>query len=301
MKKFLLYLVIVITGAGFTGCGGNRAYVKLSKEKIPENIPEKVRLRIQELSFQDPAQRAHAAYQLGEMGQKASAAVPFLIDLLDDRTSFYKPKFLRGCLTVGEIAQEALVCIGEPSVEPLINALNTIHWRTRRNAAEALGEIKDTRAVDPLIILLKDPNRYVRRNAVWALKEINNDKAVIPIIPLLKDNNPLVRETAANALGDMKAHQAVKALICALQDKDFDVRGSSAWALGKIGDPRAIEPLIYALNDEDSQVRWRSQKALQWITGENFGQNTEKWHQWLQKSRNIHQTPVRRVGYYRRK
>ena len=78
MKKFFLYLIIVIASAGFTGCGGSRVYVKLSKEKIPEDIPEKVKLRIQELSFQDPAQRAHAAYQLGEMGQEASAAVPFL-------------------------------------------------------------------------------------------------------------------------------------------------------------------------------------------------------------------------------
>ena len=41
----------------------------------------------------------------------------------------------------------------------------------RKNAAEALGKIKDPRAVEPLIATLKDKDSEVRSNAAWSLGE----------------------------------------------------------------------------------------------------------------------------------
>src|SRR5690348_2371981 len=49
-------------------------------------------------------------------------------------------------------AAEALGNLGDPrAVEPLIGALSVQHWRVRCSAAQALGRLRDPRAVNTLI------------------------------------------------------------------------------------------------------------------------------------------------------
>ena len=78
-------------------------------------------------------------------------------------------------------AAEALVKIGGPAVEPLIQHLKKQkefkNWDTRRGAAEILGKIGDARAVEPLTKALKDPNEYVQTSAKWALDKIKAKKS----------------------------------------------------------------------------------------------------------------------------
>ena len=58
-------------------------------------------------------------------------------------------------------------------VEGLIKALNKRNFvLMRREAALALGEIGDARAVDPLIVLFRDAKRPLREAAVEALTKI---------------------------------------------------------------------------------------------------------------------------------
>ena len=98
---------------------------------------------------------------------------------------------------------KALVKIGAPAVEPLIAALKDKDSKdsdVRQAAAEALGEIKDPRAVEPLIAALKDGDSDVRKAAAKALGEIKDPRAVEPLIAALKDAKWRVREAAAEAL-----------------------------------------------------------------------------------------------------
>ena len=53
------------------------------------------------------------------------------------------------------------------------SALQDNVWQIRVEAADALGNIEDRRAVSPLIKMLKDENKYVRKEAAEALGEIN--------------------------------------------------------------------------------------------------------------------------------
>ena len=64
--------------------------------------------------------------------------------------------------------------VGDSSdVEPLIKALNDDHIPgVRQVVAEALGKIRDPRAVGPLTKALLDENKKVREAAVEALKKI---------------------------------------------------------------------------------------------------------------------------------
>jgi len=70
----------------------------------------------------------------------------------------------------------------------------------RRDAARALGELEDPRAVEPLIAALKDESFSVRKAAAEALGKIGDTRAVEPLSAALKDKDSDVRKAAAEAL-----------------------------------------------------------------------------------------------------
>ncbi len=172
------------------------------------------------------------------------------------------------------IRKEAVVALKKTAPKkalfPLIEALKYEKWQdeyavmdsVRENAAEALGLIKDKRAVDPLINALKDKNEEARWKAAWALGNIGDKKAVGPLIYALQDEYWPVRRFAASSLGKIGHVKSVRSLINVLGDDDWHVRKYAADALGRIGDERAIGPLVKTLNDPDGDVRWRAVAAL---------------------------------------
>jgi HEAT repeat protein len=268
----------------------------IPKEQIPSNIPIDIRKEIEALYSSDPIERAYAAYHLGKMGKRSIAAIPFLIETLGD-TSAALQWFVGGSpsnTTSPAIeARKALIKIGKPSIDPLISALKNRSVSVRRNAAFALGHLRDFQTADALLITLKDDSSEVRAAAAWAIGEINDPKttsllesalasegdywasskiaealwkidrsrAVSCLIDTLKHKNPKIRQMAASQL---KVHDAfaVQALIAALKDDDPYVRGSAAASLSWIKDPTAVEPLISALGDRNWLVQKDAASAL---------------------------------------
>lgn len=188
--------------------------------------------------------------------------------------------------------KNALVMIGEPSVEPLIANLENEDIEIAGFSAQALGEIRDIRAVEPLIKVLLDEDFYYRHWVAIALGEINDPRAIEPLImsmkgyeraiqgeaknalvkigtpsvdPLiiaLNNEDPGIRRWAVVALGEIKDFRAVEPLITLLQDEDFYVRLQVPQALAEIGDDRAVNPLITSLKDKWSAVRMAAADAL---------------------------------------
>ncbi|MBU0599172.1 HEAT repeat domain-containing protein [bacterium] len=112
----------------------------------------------------------------------------------------------------------------------------------------------ETDRVDELIQELKDEDSDVRENAAKALGEIKDARAVEPLIAALKGGeDPCVRWNAARALEKIGT-PAVEPLIAALKDEDSSVRVNAEFSLGRIGTP-AAEPLIAALKDKDPIVQ----------------------------------------------
>ena len=127
------------------------------------------------------------------------------------------------------------------NVGRLIQQLEDENPHTRMQAADALGQIKDVRAIEPLIAVLKDENSSGRTQALAAGALVSiGTPAVDPLIAALKDKDSLVRERAADALGQIKDVRAVEPLIAALKDKDSLVRERAADALGQIKGARAV-------------------------------------------------------------
>jgi HEAT repeat protein len=159
-------------------------------------------------------------------------------------------------------AAEALGDLGDSrAVEPLVTVLKNdelsgIRWK----AAEALSKI-GAPAVDALIGALLHHDDDVRWKAAIALGEIGDPRAVEPLIALLCDEDRFVKSRAAHALG-LIGDAAVDPLIRALREGDGNLRWGAAIALGKIRDTRAIEPLIRALADKYENVRAEAATSL---------------------------------------
>ena len=119
---------------------------------------------VQQLQDEDLIVRLHTIKALGDT-KDARSVESLIANLKDDKC---------GCT-----AANALAKIGKPSVEPLITALSAESPIARRNAAMALGKIKDAGSVKSLIITLKDENPVVRRNAALALKEMGSSGTLV--------------------------------------------------------------------------------------------------------------------------
>ena len=202
--------------------------------------------------------RGVAAECLGEIGD-ARAVEPFIQALKDEASVFVVKE--DGALVPSGGSAKGLSLIGEPAVEPLIQALNDKNPSLRAMAAAVLGVIGDARAVEPLIQALKDEDEYVLWNANMALRSIGEPA----MEPLIKDEDCRVRQAVALALGVTGDARAVEPLTQALKDEDFRVRVAVASALEMIGDTRAVEPLTQTLKDKNEDVRKAATAALKKI------------------------------------
>lgn len=142
-------------------------------------------------------------------------------------------------------------------VKGLIKALSYKDPWIAKEAAKALGPLKDPRAVEPLIKALSV--KAVCTDAIGALGIIRDPHAVEPLMEIFLKNEPN-GITVAQALGRL-GPPAVDGLIGALySEHERDVRWRAAEALGDIGDPKAIPALTQAASDKE-WCRWMPSSA----------------------------------------
>jgi HEAT repeat protein len=129
-----------------------------------------------------------------------------------------------------------------PDIAPM---LNDKHSMVREAAAEALGNLGDSRAVAALILGLDAPDSFVRIAIIDALGKIKHHSGGEPLVSLLHDPDPTTRYFAADALGKIRYVPAVPDLIMLLSDTsepNWDKRrvcDIAANALDMIGTPEA--------------------------------------------------------------
>lgn len=144
---------------------------------------------------------------------------------------------------VREAAAEAVGETSDPKVvRPLIQALK----QGVPGAARALGIMRAIKAVDALIEALGADDRSVRAAAAEALGEIRDARAVKPLAGLLGDKD--VGRDAAESLQKIGA-PSVAYFATGLASDDPDVRSRAAAALGQVGDESAVKPLHKNLVD----------------------------------------------------
>lgn len=129
-------------------------------------------------------------------------------------------------------------------IEGLIEALEyTNDELVRVDAAEALMEIGDVRAVKPLIMALNDENDDVVAFSAQALGKVGDKRAVEPLIELFDiARGGGVRDWIIVAFGQIGDDRAVDLLIETLENKNSYPlsRCWAAGALGKIGNKKQL-------------------------------------------------------------
>lgn len=160
------FVFTVFTGIVLVGCAHPRAGIRAD---LPPGTSSEVKRQIGLLLSVDAQKRVRAASVLGSMGADAAAAVPFLMEMLDDNTPV---KTDSGESTLRKEAVAALVGIGEPSLDPLTETLEDEDAGLRKTAAWALARLKHPGSVENLIGALGDEDRGVKRWSSWALYKI---------------------------------------------------------------------------------------------------------------------------------
>ena len=94
-----------------------------------------------------------------------------------------------------------------------------------------------------------------------------------------------LRMSSVWVLGKVDDPRALDALISSLKHKDLGVRIAAAEELGNKKHPKAVGPLIAGLKENEETVREAFVKALQDITGKDFGQDHNKWEKWWNQNR----------------
>lgn len=172
----------------------------------------------------------------------------------------------------------------EHDVKGLIKTLGNKQCSTwRLTAAQALGEVGDSRAVKPLIAKLKEKWVDMSKAVAEALGKIGDPRAVQPLTSLLlKEDDYYVRRAAVQALGEIGDPGAVQPLVSLLlKEENLYIRKAAAEALGKIGDPRAIQPLATLFRKEDdTHGRYIEAEALRKLGWEPDDEEISAWY-WL--------------------
>jgi HEAT repeat protein len=135
-------------------------------------------------------------------------------------------------------------------VAGILDALRRGRPRARRAAANALVRLPDPRSAEPLAAALAEDDPLLRRNAAIALGEIRDtgsgrEAATIDaaLIRALGDPDASVRTMAAASLGRTRPAEALVPLIGLLDDPERPVRTTAAVVLRGYEDPRAAEAL----------------------------------------------------------
>jgi HEAT repeat protein len=139
----------------------------------------------------------------------------------------------------------------------------------RCNAAKALGEIGDVRAVESLIFALEDRNVALRKAAAEALGKIGDVRADTPLWkasrrdPMLVEiSEALLKIRGSQRIKKMIAEHDVEGLLSALKDKGRYEKWNAITALGDLKDVRAIDPIIPMLNEWESDIKKAAIDAL---------------------------------------
>jgi HEAT repeat protein len=177
------------------------------------------------LRDQDPRICNVAASAVFEIGPAAEAAVPALIDALDD-----KPIDFQVFLALEKMGQKA-----ETAVPALIKLSKTATGYDRLSAAQALWRIdQDVNVVVPALVeSLKDPFLPIRRDAALALGEIGQQAAAAaPALIAARDYKPEPHLKRAAP----QTSEAGLPVVEEMPEEDFypQVRAAATSALAKI-------------------------------------------------------------------
>lgn len=222
------------------------------------------------------------------------ASVTYLIEALQDEEN-----------SVRDCAIDALVIIGNPAVDPLLQALDkNSDFRNSERAASSIREkhLADTDVITQILPHPSEPSRLMHRALMTALARIEDTKTFEPLVTALRDDEEPVRLMAAEALAKRGAisippllaalddnlafrqhvaeclianeasidDQALAMLVMASRVGRTPVRWVSDFVLSQLSSAATTHMLDHALSDADEDVRLIAVKSIRTVTDNNI-------------------------------
>lgn len=161
-------------------------------------------------------------------------------------------------------ASRELVKIGEPAVDPLLQALNqNSHWISAR-ASDPLSKIRSREAVEGLLRALDNTKLHdrIRRYILQSLGNIESECVLNPLIRCLSHEDGAIRCAVLRSLGQIGGETSEEAVIGALKDKERYVVENAIAVLGQMKSTRAPAHLIEVLEDQEGMDRVKIIRSL---------------------------------------
>lgn len=239
------------------------------RKGVPAALPQAIRQELEAIQSPDARVRHAALQRLGQMGEKATPAVPFLTGMLGEdhvwRLVASRVRIQTPAISAARALREITKGAGAKHLD---KALRHDNWVVRANLVWVLHGNTSPAAVELLARAAGDRNVQVRLLAVSGLGRCDDKAAISAMVAALKDTEPRVRARAAYGLTAVKSRSnlekshVIKALSTRVHDEESSVRAAVALAMGRIGDSNAITALMELLKDKDYPVRYAAADAL---------------------------------------
>ena len=203
----------------------------LEKFQDPSTFDELANIALDDLKIEV---RQAAVKALGS--SRNPAAIPFLMEALRDSFWWFERE---------QVTRELLATIenmGEPVVEPLIEALGDREKTVRKFAITILGNLRDPRAIEEIGMALYDLHHEVSRTAAEALAQFGAP-AIDVLVEALSHPESGVRERAVFGLGKIQDERIAPYLIEMLHDPDPLIKRQAVLSISELRDKRAIPAL----------------------------------------------------------
>lgn len=176
-------------------------------------------------------------------------------------------------------------------IEPLLDCssdkdkdVRTRALRIAQNLCEKHGAMDRFERV--LLANLSNPDLGVRVDAINLIGLLGQKENWTPLARLLTDADAPIRAAAAHALATMGASEAAEDVLTAVgREQDSSARIGLAAVIQKLRLQKAIDPILGWLSSSDQDVKRVTEATLKVLTGENFGQDPEKWAAWWEKNK----------------
>jgi len=222
-----------------------------------EAVTSVLRLAMEEDA--DPSIRVDAASRLALKDEKA--ALDLLTQELISGDDNVKNKVVYAVWNLGS----------ERAVEVLAEAAQT-YPAVRKQALEALANLRESMAIPSLAQYLSDPDDEVRSTVVNALGEIGGANVIPHLIKAVDDRDIDIAEAAVEFLGQIGGEEVIQYLNNLLENRSGKLVGAVAEALGRAGAVVSISKLAQLLDkykDDDDDTDDNFPRALfgGWVNG----------------------------------
>lgn len=205
----------------------------------------------------DPSVRVEAASLLALKDEQS--ALDVLTQELGSRDNEVKDKVIHALWNFGS----------ERAVEILEEAARS-NPAVRKQALEALANLRESAAIPTLAEYLNDPDDWVRRTVVNSLGEIGGANVIPHLIQAVDDGDIDIAEKAVEFLGEIGGEEVIRHLNDLLENRSGRLVGAAAEALGRAGAVVSISKLTELLDeykDDDSGDEFPRALLGEWIKG----------------------------------